>query len=735
MRVRIAVSVLSVTAGWLALASWAGLTGASSGFLLPLLVAGALLVVVGAVVRGLLRTSLFTLVAQVVVLAVWVHRVGAHRWIPDGESLHLLATRLGMGIHTAQTSASPVLQRIGEFNLLLLLGGCALLLVIEQVSVTLRAPAMSGLFLLSAVALAASALIDPLPVWPLLGSAAAWLLAIAVQHNGGWSRSLTIPAALVAGGALLAGLVLPQAVAGQGQAVGTGGSQHGSGVGAQVVSNPILDLRRNLVQTADTALVTARTDAPQTGYLRMAVLDHLDLSGWRPSGAAPDQLRAVSGPLPADSGVTSADFQELHTWNLQISKSFDTDWLPTPTPLRSVVVPQGFRYDERTLAIAAPPDTTTSGLAYSLVAGSRPTWPDRLEEPGVVPQNIQTSMTALPSRLPPVFGRLARQVTRGATTPFQQAVMLQSWFRGPSFTYSLDPAPGNGIDTLVGFVTNDRVGYCVQFSTAMAVMARSLGIPARVAVGFRSPRQVGDELVYTAHEMHSWPELYFPHTGWLPFEPTPGEAGGAIPSYTSTALSGQPGGAIRPTPTAQPSQGRQSNQRLDHDRAAQRDSTHAVSSSGWLWPSAAVLVALLLLAGPRLSRGVRRRSRWTRAESPVGVAEAAWSEIRDGAVDAGLGWSEHLTVRGAAGRLADRVQPDAVGRDALGRIVSLVEVSRYARPTRLDAAEVARMRSDARDSVEVWEQQVRRTLDGRSALRAQWWPASQWHPAGDVKER
>ena len=103
-------------------------------------------------------------------------------------------------------------------------------------------------------------------------------------------------------------------------------------------------------------------------------------------------------------------------------------------------------------------------------------------------------------------------------------------------------------------MTTDRVGYCEQYAAAMAVMARSLGIPTRVAVGFRSAVRSGDEYVYRSHQMHSWPEIYFPHTGWLPFEPTPGAAGGAVPSYTQTGLTTGGGPSATATPSPQPTQ-------------------------------------------------------------------------------------------------------------------------------------------------------------------------------------
>ncbi|MGM3293757.1 transglutaminase-like domain-containing protein, partial [Escherichia coli] len=88
---------------------------------------------------------------------------------------------------------------------------------------------------------------------------------------------------------------------------------------------------------------------------------------------------------------------------------------------------------------------------------------------------------------------------------------------------------GNGGDELEEFLTDDedgRTGYCEQFASAMAVMARSLGIPARVAMGFLEPTEEGrGQWVYSTDDLHAWPELYFAGQGWVRFEPTPGGPG------------------------------------------------------------------------------------------------------------------------------------------------------------------------------------------------------------------
>ena len=80
---------------------------------------------------------------------------------------------------------------------------------------------------------------------------------------------------------------------------------------------------------------------------------------------------------------------------------------------------------------------------------------------------------------------------------------------------------------------DDRVGYCEQFAASMAIMARVIGIPSRVAVGFLEPdKATNGSWEFSAHDLHAWPELYFPGSGWVRFEPTPQDRATEVPGYT-----------------------------------------------------------------------------------------------------------------------------------------------------------------------------------------------------------
>jgi transglutaminase-like putative cysteine protease len=128
-----------------------------------------------------------------------------------------------------------------------------------------------------------------------------------------------------------------------------------------------------------------------------------------------------------------------------------------------------------------------------------------------------------------LFAR-ARSVVGRTQSPYAAMVALERWFRATGgFTYSLQPPPTPGLPPLVGFVLQTQTGYCQHFAGAMALMARMLGIPARVAAGFVSGHFVNDEWQVTDRDAHTWVEAWFRGYGWLPFDPTPGRGRLAAP--------------------------------------------------------------------------------------------------------------------------------------------------------------------------------------------------------------
>ncbi|WP_167629173.1 transglutaminase TgpA family protein [Listeria valentina] len=136
--------------------------------------------------------------------------------------------------------------------------------------------------------------------------------------------------------------------------------------------------------------------------------------------------------------------------------------------------------------------------------------------------------TQLPNGLPKRVKSLANRLTEKESNTYEKVKAIERYlsFSG-KFRYSTEDAEETkrGADYVDQFLFETKVGYCDNFSTSMIVMLRSLGIPARFAKGFTSGDAAGKDGANTIYKVqnnnaHSWPEVYFPGTGWVPFEPT-----------------------------------------------------------------------------------------------------------------------------------------------------------------------------------------------------------------------
>ena len=115
----------------------------------------------------------------------------------------------------------------------------------------------------------------------------------------------------------------------------------------------------------------------------------------------------------------------------------------------------------------------------------------------------------------------------GAETPFDRARAIQEYLRA-NFRYDINPpVPEDGEDVVDFFLFESLVGRCEQYASAMVIMMRSLGVPARLVSGYRQSDEVNDvgQYVFREEQAHTWVEVFFPGYGWIPFEPTAGQDG------------------------------------------------------------------------------------------------------------------------------------------------------------------------------------------------------------------
>lgn len=200
-----------------------------------------------------------------------------------------------------------------------------------------------------------------------------------------------------------------------------------------------------------------------------------------------------------------------------------------------IYLPSDHVYVDRYSSVRLP-FTLERGMIYTVVSRPLDSVPARLQTAGAsYPQVIRERYLQLPASLPPRVEALAREITAGATTPYEQvrAVNRYLWTR---YTYDLTIGPqrsrGDAVDY---FLFEERRGYCEQFASTMIVLLRAVGIPARLVTGYTpgTVHPLTGLLEVRNSDAHAWVEVFFPGTGWVEFEPTP--------SFPDPAALGGPG--------------------------------------------------------------------------------------------------------------------------------------------------------------------------------------------------
>ncbi|MEZ5080821.1 MAG: transglutaminaseTgpA domain-containing protein [Thermoleophilia bacterium] len=283
--------------------------------------------------------------------------------------------------------------------------------------------------------------------------------------------------------------------------------------------------------------------------------------------------------------------------------------------------------------------------------------------------------------------RTAREVVGDASSPYVAVNRIESYLRS-NFRYDeAPPFPKNGDPPLVDFVRTTKAGFCQHFAGAMAVMLRSVGIPARLAVGYAAGSldpTTRDQYVVFDRDAHTWVEAYLPEAGWVDFDPTPGRATGnrasvSSPNYERPPQTDESAAQVAPEPVAPPEPAAVPGRpEQPADSGAAEPTATGSGTSWWRWalPLAGVLVALGG-ALPWVLRGVRRRrarrtgDRRTRLLAAVGDLEdtldrlgmrppahgdaaqrAEWLRRRSG-VDAGALYAMAAAARYGPGALTD----------------------------------------------------------------------------------
>ena len=165
-------------------------------------------------------------------------------------------------------------------------------------------------------------------------------------------------------------------------------------------------------------------------------------------------------------------------------------------------------------------------------------------------ERIVETYTSLPGHLEEPVYALAREASSVASAPYERALALQSWL-SRSFRYSLEvePQPAN-LDFVTHFLLDTKEGYCTHFASAMTVLCRMAGIPARYVEGYIAEPDENGQAIVTGLSAHAWTEVYFKGFGWLTFDATPKRSNGS-PDASDPAPSPSPE-PPEPTPSPEP---------------------------------------------------------------------------------------------------------------------------------------------------------------------------------------
>lgn len=160
---------------------------------------------------------------------------------------------------------------------------------------------------------------------------------------------------------------------------------------------------------------------------------------------------------------------------------------------------------------------------YTVVSRVAPASPDALRQSALSYSPEITPYLQLAATLPQRVRDLSAEITRGAATPYEKAVRIESFLRTYPYTLDLPPLP-EGRDLVDYFIFDAPGGYCDYYASAMVVMLRTVGVPARLASGYARGTYDDGRNAYRVSglDAHSWPEVYFEGIGWVEFEPTAG---------------------------------------------------------------------------------------------------------------------------------------------------------------------------------------------------------------------
>ncbi|MGW1625611.1 transglutaminase TgpA family protein [Streptomyces sp. NPDC002172] len=682
--------------------------------------------------------------------------------IPGPDTFRYLGDLLQQGSDDVSRYAIPAPLTPG-IRLMVIGGVLVVGLVVDTLAVTFRSAAPAGLPLLALYSVAAGLSDGPTDwLWFLVAAAGYLMLLLAEGRDrlsqwgrvfggaarapGGQESGAVAPVRTgrrigfaVLGVALFVPFAMPSIQGGLLDGAGTGvGVGNGNG-GTISAVNPLVSLRDSLNVDEDRQVLSVRTSNDDVSdlYLRIVSLDDFDGTTWKP---AQRHITSVPGTFPTPAGLGADVRRTTVKSTIAAADWYAQDWLPMPYPPSGVKVAGTWRYEPVGMTLVGDHGQNTRGETYQVTSLDVQPTAEQLAAAPEPSAAMKKEYTQVPSSLPSVVAQTAKEVTAGSANHYEEAVKLQDYFAVTGgFQYDTQVEVGRGEGAIANFLKQKR-GFCVHFSFAMAAMARTLGIPARVAVGFAPGTPQADGTVSVGlKDAHAWPELYFEGVGWTRFEPTPTR--GTTPSYTVSQTPGSslpdetlPSKGTSAAPSASASQSESCTPQLRRQDACASPSAAAAVPSGdggppWWQLALWALGGLAVLAVPLSPMLYRQRARARRLgahdRTPQGVAAhtlAVWLELTDTAWDFGILPDESQTPRNAAARIVRLGRLDPATAASVHRVADAVEQVLYAprpRPAAGLADDVRRVTAAFNGTVGV-PARLRALFAPRSSVRAVW---------------
>ncbi len=688
------------------------------------------------------RVSGWLAVPFVTLVLLWLLLVQHYRetmtWlIPRGLTWDQLDLEIGLVRDQFRTAIAPVLYGAGWAPI----AGLALVIAIVMADAfAFRAEArgealVPGGVLFIFIAALASERLRVFSTVLLIGAGVLAVIALRALHDR--SRRVELSARRSGGGALipsavgaavvvalLAGVIGPRVPGAKAEPLY---ETRGRGNGVTEVISPLVDIRSRLTNRSDVELFRVFSEAPS--YWRATALPEFDGQTFR----LPESplARLDEEPSVAPGRRVVQQIQVLALRGQLIPAAAD----PVEGEGARGAERLRLRIDRNSSSLLAPEDFVT-GDEFTVVSAVPSLGADDLRTTTSVapPDEI---FLQLPDDVPSIVAEKAAEVTAGADSSYDKALALQDWFR-TEFEYSLEVQSGHGKSAIESFL-QEQVGYCEQFSASFAAMARTLGIPTRVAVGF-TPGIRGSDGWYSVlgKNAHAWPEVWFDGVGWVPFEPTPGRGAPGAQDYTNVQPQqddtpatpgpgvGEGGEAVptnpttpstivpAPTTTLDPSiptttidpfageipgleGGLGGGATPSGEAVAPADSG---SSIPWRFLIALAL-AIAVLGAPWLIRSIRNRA--SRRADPVARVHSAWARAVASVEGAGVAGRPSMTttewVAATEAEIPTAARP-------MGLLANVVDQISFAPPGSVDLGSAGLLGDTFGRDCELWSEQV-----------------------------